>query len=296
MAQTTLSTQSFLTHYEHFVKVNNSRPSSGHEAPSLCHFSRCKIECPLPSKPLQRPTTNRDDIELSRQWLDESRPGKKSTQKNLYSTTSFGGSLFDSTELTPHLERTHNGEPLTPSEQNDELFEEDILFDDNVSDHESLINLVEAQWELQEIFSGSGVPFADNGEMNSPFLSLGEEFDLPQLGPSPALEKPMPPPSRSHNPVPLNPDFGGDSTRLPELAVSHTQVQFLKIFGTSAATMYNSIYYNNYPAPNYAPLDLERRELSRHKRGRSYSDSMLRKDDAGEFETLTKGDSLVVVS
>lgn len=194
-------------------------------------------------------------------------------------------------------------------EEKEQFNEKDFLCgEDKDEDADSLINFIEAQWELEQIFSSAlppsvGLPYRleslspcqapmlDSSDVHSPFdfdiesLMSGEDF--PRLGLSPKLVKEdgslapyaMLRPPRSHNPVPLNTPF-----------LNKREHYFAEHFSSSPfyhPDLVEEAKRSTDSGANHSPTKHMR------KRSRSYSDSMLRKDSE-DFEDFNK--SMVLVS
>jgi hypothetical protein len=229
------------------------------------------------------------------------------------------------------LDRRHGGE-----------WESNLLLDDIIAqphhphhdDGDSLINLVEAEWELEQIFRTASVAGPANPQrrmawmMNEEDPNLVEdhepqfdaswinEDDLPRLGFSPLemimreeLTSPMVstpqlfvvPPSRARNPVPLNTPFQTSSAggRAGMMVVDRDYFSS-PFYGDSInrtdpnERMEDCSSFPNPSSPSLAsssPSSVLTSGGHMRKRNRSYSDSVLKRDNIGDL-----ANNLVLVS
>jgi hypothetical protein len=245
---------------------------------------------------------------------------------------------FASSSTTPKNHALH--QPLKHETVNDFLDstragdweERNVLFDDSFGyvgnhaasndDGESLINLIEAEWELEQIFRTAPVAAnphqrlawmvneedpLDLEEDGSPSWMLAED-DLPRLGFSPQEmmeEEPstsqqlfVVPPSRARNPVPLNTPFQAVGGRRDQFFNSSSPFyaepkQLVDVAGLEQRMDECSLLSPSSSSPSFAPPSPSSSALGGHmrKRNRSYSDSMLKRDSLGDM-----ANNLVLVS
>jgi len=215
--------------------------------------------------------------------------------------------------------------------------ERNVLFDDSFGyvgnhasssndDGESLINLIEAEWELEQIFRTAPVAAnphqrlawmvneedpLDLEEDGSPSWMLAED-DLPRLGFSPQEmmeeeEEHSPsqlfvvPPSRARNPIPLNTPFqavGGRRDQFFNSSPFYAEPkQLADVAGLASLEQRmeecSLLSPSSSSSPSFAPPSPSSSALGGHmrKRNRSYSDSMLKRDGLGDMSN-----NLVLVS
>ncbi len=193
-------------------------------------------------------------------------------------------------------------------EEKEQPYDRDFLCgEDRDEDGDSLINFIEARWELEQIFSSAlppvvslpfqletlspcQTPMLDSSEVHSPFefdfesLMSGDDFPRLGLSPKPPKEEEgsfapyaLLRPPRSHNPIPLNTPF-----------LNKRDHYFAEHFSSSPFYHPDLLEEGKRSSDNAANPSKHMR-----KRSRSYSDSMLRKDSE-DFEDFNK--SMVLVS